>query len=82
MTQAEALGFKATSVASMIITIIAGLSGVWALHTSGLKDARDFTVEKYLDSKEYTDLRVDPLEKRFDVFEEDIKKKINKLQGQ
>lgn len=79
--QAENLGFKATSVAGIIVTIVMGLSAMLAMHSAGIKSANDYTNEKFKDSKEYTDLKVIPLEKRFDTFEYETKKKIELLQG-
>lgn len=81
MTQAETIGFKATSVAGIIVTIVMGFSGVMAMHSAGIKSANEFTIEKYRDSKEYTNLRVDPLEKRLDTFEKATEKKISELQS-
>lgn len=74
--QAENLGFKATSVAGIIITIVMGLSAMAAMQQAGITSAVDR-------SKEYTNLRIIPVENDVKILKEnqdEIKKKISELQ--
>ena len=77
--QVENLGFKATSVAGIVLTIIMGLSSMMAMHAAGIKSANEYTDKEINISKEYTDYKVDPLEREFHEFKEETKKKLNEL---